>query len=216
MVVILSSKLWCTFKEDKMSTFEKLCKADHILAWLGKDRYSEVKPLHIKTGSGNIAEWQLLAEYVDHMHDRSTSVQTQRRPSKATASISLKKKDYLQMYDEPVSPPRTRKGTKRDSKVKIDYKQFHNEGTTANKQKGKERILPKADGHSESCLASQQMIRIQKRSYPTPPENKSTILTKRQKPTVLSPENKRRVAATGTSACYQKGTKPCATWDQTG
>ena len=100
-----------------MSTFEKICKADHILAWLGEDRYSEVKPLHIKTGTGNIAEWQLLAETIDHIHAKRTSVQTQRRPSKATASISLKKKNYLRMYDEPMSPPSTRKGTKCDSKI---------------------------------------------------------------------------------------------------
>ena len=73
VLVILADKLWCTFKTGRMSTFEKICKADHILVWMGEDRYCEVKPLQIKTGTSvsNIVEWQQLAESVDLLHSKS-------------------------------------------------------------------------------------------------------------------------------------------------
>ena len=65
VLVILADQLWCTFKTGRMSTFEKICKADHVLVWIGDDRYCEVKPFQSKTGSSasisNIAEWQRLA-----------------------------------------------------------------------------------------------------------------------------------------------------------
>ena len=75
VIVVLTDKLWCTFKTGRMSTFEKICKADHVLVWMGDDRYCEVKPLQIKTGSGvsNIAEWQQLAESMDLLHSKSSN-----------------------------------------------------------------------------------------------------------------------------------------------
>ena len=70
VVVILSSRLWSSFKPGTMSTFEQLNKADHVLVWLGEDKYSEVRPLHIKSGVGNVLEWQHLSEAVNHMHEK--------------------------------------------------------------------------------------------------------------------------------------------------
>ena len=58
VIVVLSDRLWCAFKTGTMNTFEKICKSDHVLLWLGDDKYSEVKLLQIRSGTGNIADWQ--------------------------------------------------------------------------------------------------------------------------------------------------------------
>ena len=71
VIVILANSLWCTFKPGRMSMFEKLCKSDHILIWLGEERYAEVKPLQTKHGHNNFAECQLLSESIDHLHQKS-------------------------------------------------------------------------------------------------------------------------------------------------
>ena len=92
VIVILTSSLWCTFKTGCMSTFEKLCKSDHILVWLGEDRYAEVKPLQTQRGHTNFVEWQLLSESIDHLHQKSAACKRPRHASKATASISMPKK----------------------------------------------------------------------------------------------------------------------------
>ena len=47
VIVVLSDKLWCTFKTGRMNTFEKICKSDHVLLWLGDDKYSETKLLQV-------------------------------------------------------------------------------------------------------------------------------------------------------------------------
>ena len=36
VIVILANKTWCTFKTGRMSTFEQICKADHVLVWMGR------------------------------------------------------------------------------------------------------------------------------------------------------------------------------------
>ena len=67
-----------------MSTFEQLNKADHVLVWLGEDRYGEVKPLHIKSGVGNVLQWQHLAEAIHHTHEKRITSKQQKRPDKST------------------------------------------------------------------------------------------------------------------------------------
>ena len=140
-MVILADTTWCTFKVGRMTTFEKICKADHVLVWMGEDRYSEVKPLQIKTGvsAGNIAEWQQLAESVDLLHSKAKG--RARRVEKATASISTPVK-----HPKPVSPARTCQPSKRDSKVSIDYKQLHEDGVFEEKRRRVENSHPGAVG----------------------------------------------------------------------
>ena len=99
VVVILSTKLWCTFQKGSMETFEMLFKADHVLAWLGDDKYSEVKLLHTKAGNENIAEWQLLAELINHLHEKRNSNVSHTRPAKANASTVLKKRNIHTSHD---------------------------------------------------------------------------------------------------------------------
>ena len=174
VVVILLTKLWCTFKKGSMETFEMLFKADHVLAWLGDDKYSEVKLLHTKAGNENIAEWQLLAESINHLHEKRNSNVSHNRPAKANASTTLKKRNYLRMYDEPISPPTTRRGTKRDTKIDIDYKQFHSEGLVGSKKNRTDKPLPKANGPSTARLASQEAIRKDRISKKSPVIHKTS------------------------------------------
>ena len=157
-LVILSSQVWCTFKQRNMKLFEKICKADHILAWTGDDRYLEIRLLHVKSGRGNMTEWQLLAETIEHIHEKRLASKKQTRPRRATTSTSC----VLITKDEPVSPITTRRGTKRDSKIKIDYKQYHQEGIVANKFSKTDKVLPRSTGPSESRIAAQEVIRGQK------------------------------------------------------
>ena len=71
VLVILSSQAWCSFKQHSMKLFEKICKADHILAWTGEDRYLEIRLLHVKGSMGNLLEWQLLADSIEHIHEKT-------------------------------------------------------------------------------------------------------------------------------------------------
>ena len=159
VIVILMDKLWCSFVSSQMSTFEKLCKSDHTLVWLGDDKYAEVKPLQIK--GSNIAEWQLLADSVDHLHDKNkTNKKQQRRAEKATASVSTPTKTKTV---PPFSQQKTRASSKRDSKISIDYKQFHEVGTFEQKKRKIEKFLP-STGPSETRLEAQQQITKSKES----------------------------------------------------
>ena len=153
MIVILSNKLWCTFVSDKMSTFEKLCKADHTLIWLGDDKYSEVKPLQVK--GSNLAEWQQLAKSIDHLHGKNNSNKKQRRVERATASMCTPKK-----CPNTSSPTleSTRSTRKCDSKVSIDYKQFHKVGTLEEKKRKLDKFLPMSSGPSATRLETQKQI----------------------------------------------------------
>ena len=159
VIVILASKMWCTFKTGRMSTFEKICKADHILVWMGEDRYAEVKPLHVETGlgSGNIVEWQQLSESVDLLHSKSKN--RPRRVEKATTSISTPVKNPR--HPNPVS---TRQPTKRECKVSIDYKQLHEDGVFEEKRRRVDKYLPKSSGPSETRLEAQRQILNTKKS----------------------------------------------------
>ena len=153
VIVILMDQLWCTFVSSNMTTFEKLCKSDHILVWLGDDKYAEVKPLHIK--GSNIAEWQQLADSIDTLHEKNKSnKKPQRRAEKMTASVSTPKKRKLY---SPVKT-NTRITSRRDSKVSIDYKRFHEMGSFESKKRKTEKFLPRGSGPSESRLEAQKQI----------------------------------------------------------
>ena len=146
VVVVLSTKRWFSFKPGRMSSFEKINKADHVLVWLGEDKFSEVKPLQIKSGIGNVLEWQLLSEAIDHTHKKRLSNQRATpRPDRSTDTAKSN-----QVVDITVSPPHTRTGRKRDKRVKIDYRQYHAEGIRAAKSLCKEKPLPKATGPSST------------------------------------------------------------------
>ena len=190
VIVILANSLWCTFKTGCMSTLEKLCKSDHILVWLGEDRYAEVKPLHTKCGHNNFAEWQLLVESIDHLHQRSTNPKRQCRVAKSTASIStLTKRKSL-------SPLRTRSSDQRGSKVHIDYKQLHEDGVIEVKERTSDKYLPKSSGPSKSRQDSQRHIARNKSSPQTKPTTGSYV--PRRNIAVSVPSNitiKREIAA---------------------
>ena len=157
VIVILSNKLWCTFVLDKTSTFEKLCKADHTLIWLGDDKYSEVKPLQVKRS--NLVEWQ---HSIDHLHDKNKSNKNQRRVERATASVCTPKKCPNPLSPTPESTRSTRKC---DSKVSIDYKQFHEMGTLEEKKRKLDKFLPMSSGPSETILEAQkQLLRTKEHS----------------------------------------------------
>ena len=149
VLVILADQLWCTFKTGRMSTFEKLCKADHVLVWIGDDRYCEVKPLQNKTGpSANIAEWQRLAESVDLLHSKSKN--RARRVEKSTASVKTPTKLTI--------PSPVREPSKRDRKRSIDYKQLHEDGVYEEKKRRVVNYPPPSKGPSELRQEAQKQI----------------------------------------------------------
>ena len=156
VVVILSSHLWSSFKPGTMSTFKQLKKADHVLVWLGEDKYGEVRPLHIKSGAGNVLEWQHLAEAIHHMHAKRINSKQQKRPDKSTT---------IKVHNKP--DPRTVESTrqkqgKRKSSLNIDYKHYHSDRIRSAKSPLGDKPLPKASGPSTTRLAAQQMINDQK------------------------------------------------------
>ena len=151
VLVILADKVWCTFKTGRMTTFEKICKSDHVLVWLGEDRYCEAKPLQQKTGTSisNIAEWQLLAESVDLLHSKAKN--RARRVEKGNASIKTPTKHVS------ISSP-TRELSKRDRKRSIDYKQLHEDGVFEPKKRHTEKYPPRSSGPSDLRLEAQKQI----------------------------------------------------------
>ena len=162
-----------------MSTFEKLCKADHVLLWMGDDRYLEVKPLQVKSSVGNLVEWQQLEESIDHLHEKNLLTKRHHRTARSTASIrTLMKKTKTNTSTHTVSPPCTRTGIKRESKVSIDYKQFHEDDTFEEKKRRTEKFLPMSSGPSELHFESQKHIVKNKKSPKTPPACK--VVTSRQ------------------------------------
>ena len=156
VVVILSSKLSSLFKPGNMSTFEQLNKADHVLVWMGEDKYGEIKPLHIKTGIGNVLEWQHLAETVQHLHEKRLSSKQQKRPEKPT-SINTPAPQKQPQNDKMVQ-----KRGKHESSLNIDYKHYHSDGIRSAKSPRNDKPLPRASGPSTTRMAAQQMINDQK------------------------------------------------------
>ena len=157
VIVVLSDRLWCTFKTGRMNTFEKICKSDHVLLWLGDDKYSEVKLLQVRENTGNIADWKRLAESIDIVHERNQKAKYNRRVSRATASIKTPTK-------KPVSPPAVRAPSRRERGISIDYKQLHNDGTYEEKRRKVVKFPPQVHGPSDSRIASQNLISSRKKS----------------------------------------------------
>ena len=185
VVVLLSTKIWCSFKPGTMTTFEKINKADHVLVWLGEDRFSEIKPLQIKSGIGNVLEWQLLAEAINHTHEKRLSAQKPvRRPDRATDTTTVKL-----IVDISMSPTRTRTGRKRDSKITIDYKQYHADGVRVAKSPYKEKPLPRASGLSSTRLSAQQMIIQQKLNSPKSKKPDRHVSVKTEAGNTVLPNN---------------------------
>ena len=166
VLVVLADKTWSTFKPGRMSTFEKICKADHVLVWMGEDRYCEVKPLQVKISAGvsNIAEWQQLAESVDLLHSKSKS--RARRIEKANASVKTPTKGIN-------LPSPTRQPSKRDRKRSIDYKQLHEDGVYEEKKCRIDKYPPRSSGPSEQRLHAQKQIVQTKRT----PERRKVATT---------------------------------------
>ena len=157
VIVVLSDKLWCTFKTGRMSTFEKICKSDHVLLWLGDDKYSEVKLLQVREITGNIADWKRLAESIDIVHERNQKAKYNRRVSRTTASIKTPTK-------KPASPLAVRAPNRRERAISIDYKQLHHDGTYEENRRKVEKFPPKMNGPSDSRIASQNLITSRKKS----------------------------------------------------
>ena len=146
VVIVLSSKLWCSFKVSNMTMFEQINKTDHILVWLGEDKYGEIKPLQVKSGIGNVQEWQQLSESVNHMHEKRLSAKTQRRPEHSTASVQSFAQAPTPATNQK-SPQPTRKWAKCDSSVLIDYKQYHTDRIRASKSPQTAKPLPVPQDH---------------------------------------------------------------------
>ena len=122
-VVLTSTKCWCTFKPGVRTLFDKLVKADSVLLWLEDNRYAEVKPLKKVTSSlGPLVEWQLMAERIQHVHEKRLTDKRVCKPRKCTSKVMSPK----------VSTPR--KGKKCRSKIDIDYKNMHSDGVKSPKQ----------------------------------------------------------------------------------
>ena len=145
-----------------MNTFEKICKSDHVLLWLGDDKYSEVKLLQVRDSTGNIADWKRLAESIDLVHERNLKAKYNQRVSRATASIKTPTK-------KPASPLTIRASNRRDRTISIDYKQLHEDGIYEEKRRKVEKFPPKMSGPSDSRIASQNLITSRKKSPSTVP-----------------------------------------------
>ena len=113
--IVTSRHLLCSFKCGNMMMFQKLCKCDNVLLWLGESRFAELKPLQSLKGIGTHQEWQVGSDCVNHLHEKNMSSKRPRKPlSNTSTNIAL------------VTSPR---GTKR-KRNKIDYKQYHKDGNT--------------------------------------------------------------------------------------
>ena len=175
VVVILSSRLWCSFKSGTMSVFEQLNKADHVLVWLGEDKYGEVKPLHIKSGVGNVLEWQHLAETIQYLHEKRCNSKQQKRPDKSTNIKTQTESDV------PISRPVNPRRGKRANSGNIDYKHYHSNGIRAAKNPRTDKTVPNVTGPSTTRLAAQLMINNQKAI-------KKEITTGVKHPVLVKPE----------------------------
>ena len=131
-----------------------------ITSWpgQGENRYLEIRLLHVKSGMGNMVEWQLLADSIEHIHEKRLACKKQTRPRRATTSTSC----VVITEEEAASPTTRRRGTKRDCKIKIDYKQYHKDGIVASKLTKFDKALPRASGPSQNRLAAQEIIRGRK------------------------------------------------------
>ena len=149
--IVTSKRLMCTFKPGNMSTFEKLCKCDTVLIWLGEGTFAEIKPLQTPKGLGPLEEWQLASDCFRHLHEKNLAAKRPRKPVSTTAT------NIAPAATEPA------KGTKR-KRSDIDYKKYHSAGTRSVKSpKTSQKPLPRASGPSADRLAAQEYISHEKR-----------------------------------------------------
>ena len=69
--IVTSKRLLCSFKPANMTTFQKLCKCDNVLLWLGESKFAEMKPLQIIQGPGPLQEWQLALDCINDIHEKN-------------------------------------------------------------------------------------------------------------------------------------------------
>ena len=164
--IVTSKRLLCTFKPGTMTTFEKLCKCDSVLIWLGEGTFAEIKPLQTPKGLGPLEEWQLAADCIQHLHEKNLAAKRPRKPVSNTASnIAITTNKTAPTTDKNNEPE---KGIKR-KRADIDYKQYHSVGTLSAKSpkspRTSQKPLPKASGPSADRLAAQEFITKEKRGH---------------------------------------------------
>ena len=156
--VVTSKWILCTFKTGTMSLFEKLCKCDSVLIWLGESTYAELKPLQTPKGLGPLQEWYLAAECILHLHEKNLAAKRPRKPTSTRSSNLATKQSTNSKPDKDCV-----QDTKHRRKD-IDYKQYHNEGTVVSRSPvSANKPLPRASGPSAERLAAQSYIINEKR-----------------------------------------------------
>ena len=156
--IVTSKRILCTFKTGTMTLFEKLCKCDTVLIWLGESTYAEMKPLQTPKGIGPLQEWQLASECIMHLHEKNLTAKRPRKPISTTSSNLAIKQSSTTKSNKDV-----RQGTKR-RRMDIDYKHYHNDGTVISRSPGStKKPLPRASGPSAERLAAQTYITQEKR-----------------------------------------------------
>ena len=161
--IVTSKRLLCTFKPGTMNMFEKLCKCDTVLIWLGESTFAEMKPLQTPKGIGPLQEWQLASECIKHLHGKNLVAKRPRKPvSNFSSNIATK---------QPTTPSAsagTVKGMDSAKEMKqkcldIDYKQYHSDGTvTVRSPRSSHKPLPRASGPSADRLVAQEYITQEK------------------------------------------------------
>ena len=178
--IITATRLWCTFKTGKMTTYDKLHKCDTVLIWLGESKFAEVKPLQTPTPAmlGLIQEWHLLSECINHLHEKNAKNKTTRKARSIiatdiapveTQTKASTKKDIAQSH------------TSKCKRASIDYRQYHNDATVIEKSPPiSKKILPRATGPSETRLAAQEMIKQERTSSRHMDKVIGTVMVKRE------------------------------------
>ena len=145
-----------------MILFEKLCKCDTVLIWLGESIYAKMKPLQTPKGIGPLQEWQLASECILHLHEKNLAAKRPRKPFSTTSS-NIANKELNKVTPTKGTVKDSVKGTKR-KRLDIDYKQYHNEGRVSSRSpRTSVKPLPMASGPSAERLAAQDYITQEKR-----------------------------------------------------
>ena len=165
-----------------MLTYDKLLKCDTVLIWLGESKFAEVKPLQTHTSSstlGPIQEWHLLAECINHLHEKNAKSKTTRK-SRSTVSTDIAPVDTHAKVSATKKPEST-EITSKWKRTIIDYRHYHKDGTVVEKSPPASRkILPRATGPSETRLAAQEMIKQERIAGKNTEKIVGTVMVKRE------------------------------------
>ena len=162
--IVTSKRILCTFKTGSMTLFDKLCKCDTVLIWLGESTYAEMKPLQTPKGIGPLEEWHLASECIMHLHEKNLAAKRPHKPVSTTSSNLAIKQSTTTIPNKDGGKGLVQ-GTKR-KRMDIDYKQYHNEGTVTSRSPGlSNKPLPRASGPSAERLAAQNYITQEKRGH---------------------------------------------------